>query len=198
MKTQIKFQKILSLATLIIAALAFVYALCFFSGNLSDLMWYIGSNHDGYFNAADVFLVPAQETLNTIVYASIIFFVVIAFIYITCTNSRRNYYITNYIMTGIVVAYALFIALYGLISVLTMMGTFYNLDWNAINAWYDENAALGAPQVSQSSFMFVLGIIVYVIVLLNALAWVYNLIWKIKLMKGEKELLSKGVVKEGA
>lgn len=198
MKTQIKFQKILSLSTLIVAAIAFVYALCFFSGNLSNLMWYIGTKQDGYFDSADTFLVPAQSMINTMVYMCIIFFVVIAFVYITSTNSRRNYYITNYIMIGIVMAYALMIAVYGLIMIFSLLNLFYALDWEAIADWHSQTVSEGAPEVDQSIYMFIIGIVVYVIVLLDVLAWAYNLVWKIKLMKGEKELLAKGFVKEVA
>mgnify|MGYP005796099855 FL=1 len=46
--------------------------------------------------------------------------------------------------------------------------------------------------------MFYIGYVVYVLVIFNALAVVYNLIWKIKLMKGEKALLEAGLSKEVA
>ena len=198
MKTQIKFQKILSLLTLIVAAIAFVYSLCFFSGNLSDLMWYKGVDQSDMFNGADNFIYLAQGMINSMVYMCVVYFVVIAFIYITSTNSRRNYYITNYIMVGIVVAYALMIAIYGAIMLAMLMSSFYGMDWAALNEYYEINEPIGAPEVSQSPVIFIIGMIVYVIVLINAVALIYNLIWKIKLMKGEKELLSKGFVKEVA
>ena len=55
MKTQIKFQKILSLVTLIIAAIAFVYVICFFSGNLSAMMDYRTLNYSvGYLDIVEV------------------------------------------------------------------------------------------------------------------------------------------------
>lgn len=198
MKTQIKFQKILSLATLIVAAVAFIFSICFFSGNLSDLMWYKGEDQMGNFTVADEFLLPAQDIMNAFVYICIVFFVVIAFIYITSTNSRRNYYVSNYVIIGAVVLYALLEAFYCLISMAILMGLFNGLDWSAIDAYQVANAATGAPVVAQSNLMFILGIVVSVIVLIDALAWIYNLIWKIKLMKGEKKLLANSFVKEVA
>lgn len=152
----------------------------------------------GRFTVADEFLLPAQDIMNAFVYICIVYFVVIAFIYITCTNSRRNYYISNYVVTAAVVLYALLEALYCLVSMIILMGLFNGLDWSAIEAYQVANTSTGAPVVSTSNLMFILGIVVSVIVLVTALAWIYNLIWKIKLMKGEKQLLSKGFVKEVA
>lgn len=184
--------------TLIVAAIAFVYSLCFFSGNLSDLMWYKGVDQSDMFNGADSFIYLAQGMINSMVYMCVVYFVVIAFIYITSTNSRRNYYITNYIMIGIVVAYALMIAIYGAIMLAMLMSSFYGMDWAALTEYYEVNEPIGAPSVSQSPVIFIIGMIVYVIVLINAVAWIYNLIWKIKLMKGEKQLLAQSFVKEVA
>ena len=49
-----------------------------------------------------------------------------------------------------------------------------------------------------SQVMFYIGYVVYFLVILNALALGYNLLWKIKLMKGEKALLEAGLQKEVA
>ena len=46
--------------------------------------------------------------------------------------------------------------------------------------------------------MFYIGYVVYFLVILNALALGYNLLWKIKRMKGEKALLEAGLQKEVA
>ena len=216
MKTQIKFQKKLALITLIIAALAFVFAICFFSGNLSDVMSYrlslyrasysakidgviYSANTADYLSPVNDWILAAQSTLNALITMTIIYFVVIAFIYITSTQSRRNYYITNYVMTGIVVVYSLALALFGLISMLVMMGNFMSLTFVYDDIGFQVlQSALKLPEISYAPTMFIIGIVAYVLVLLVALAWVYNLIWKNKLMKGEKELLSKGCVQEVA
>lgn len=223
MKTQIKFQKILALVTLIIAAVAFIYSICFFSGNLSDIMTYRlagkRTNYVGrvevdgvlhtitdsdpaipsdYLTSANNWILDAQSTLSIIVTLGIIYFVVIAFVYIFGLNSRRNYYITNYVMTGVIVAYSLFFALYGFISIGSLMSSFYNITFDYPG---DPKFALlrnmcALADVSSSPLIFVLGFIVYLLVVAIAVAWVYNLVWKIKLMNGEKALLAKGSVKE--
>jgi cytochrome c biogenesis protein CcdA len=198
MKAQMKFQKILSLVTLIVAAIVFVYALCFFSGNLSDLMYYYGKAVDYDITAADPFLKPGQDFVSFMVTLSIIFFVVIAVVYITGTNKRRNYYITNYIASGLIIAMCAFVALYGLIMLTVLLVDFKSLDWDAIMEYYASNKDFGAPQPSQSLTIFIIGYFVYIIVLVDTVAWILNLIWKLKLMRGERELLANGLVKEVA
>ncbi len=220
MKTQIKFQKRLALITLIVAALAFIFAICFFSGNLSDVMSYrLSLYRESYSSRVEVngqlqvvtaitaniigdvndWILSAQAIDKAMVTMTIIFFVVIAFIYITCTNSRRNYYITNYVMTGVVVVYAVALALFGIISMIVLMNGFMNLQFTSDSIEFQVlNSSANFPEVTYSPLMFILGIVAFLLVLLVALAWIYNLIWKTKLMKGEQELLSKGYVKEVA
>lgn len=216
MKTQIKFQKRLALITLIVAAVAFVFALCFFSGNLSDVMSYRLSLYrqvyvaeiDGvtqsartadYLTPINDWILSAQSIIGLLITLSIIYFVVIALIYVTSTQSRRNYYITNYVMTGIVVAYSVALALAGLISMIILMSNFMSLTFVYDDIGFQViKTACALPDVSNSPLMFILGIVAYLLVLIIALLWVYNLIWKNKLMKGERELLSKSCVQEVA
>lgn len=192
MKTQMKFQKIISLASLIVAAIVIVYALSFFTGNMTDLLGYISQNDEG-FTVADDFLYSGQAFVGSMVTISIVFFCVIAFIYITSTNTRRNYYITNYIAIALMVLMCVFIALYGIIFISVLMAKFYGLDWGAINQYYIENTNYVKP-VSQSPAIFIIGIVVFLLVLALGAIWVFNLIWKKKLMDGEKALLAKAPV----
>ena len=200
--------------------LAFIFAICFFSGNLSDVMSYrLSLYRESYSSRVEVngqlqvvtaitanligdvndWILSAQAIDKAMVTMTIIFFVVIAFIYITCTNSRRNYYITNYVMTGIVVVYAVALALYGIISMIVLMNGFMNLQFTSDSIEFQVlNSNANFPAVTYSPVMFIIGIVAFLLVLLVALAWIYNLIWKTKLMKGEQELLSKGYVKEVA
>lgn len=189
MKTQMKFQKILSLVTLIAAVVGFVYALSFFSGNISKLLGYI-SEMDEHFTVADGFLYSGQTFVDIMVGVSIAFLCVIAFIYITATNKRRNYYITNYVAIGLVTFMCVFVALFGIIYVGVLMGKFYGLDWEAIREYQANNSDYVQP-VSQSPVIFIIGFVVFLLILCVAVLWILNLIWKIKLMKGEKALLAK-------
>lgn len=203
MKTQIKFQKILSLVTLLIAVLTFVYALVFFSGNLSGdgLMFYLGKNEvDGYYTGADGFLLPAQTFVGVLVGLGIAFILVAAAQYVTATNSRRNYYVTNYVSSGLAILTGAVIALFGIIYLSILVSEFYAIDWTELQELIEGLKASNNPykEVTDSPAMFIIGYVMFMIVLADAVAWALNLLWKIKLMRGEKELLARVPVKEAA
>lgn len=207
MKKQIKFQKILALVSLIISAVAFVFALIFFSGNLSrdsgggrgGILYYYSAYEATVYDGADCFITPAQTFISVLVIFAIINIVVTATLFITSSNSRRNYYVTNYVSIGLTIAFSVFIGFYILINMFVLMSIFYNqVDWVGLADATKELAEKQAPAVSKSPAMFIIGIFVALIVIANAVAWILNLIWKIKLMKGEKELLEKGLIKEVA
>lgn len=203
MKTQIKFQKILALVTLITAALTFIYALIFFSGNLSGdgLMFYLGRNEvDGYYTGADGFLLPAQTFVGTLIGLGIAFIIVAAAQYLTATASRRNYYVSNYVSSGLAILTGAVIALFGIIYLSILVSEFYAIDWAELQELIEGLKATHNPykEVTQSPAMFILGYVMFMIVLADAAAWALNLVWKIKLMRGEKELLSRVPVKEAA
>ena len=70
------------------------------------------------------------------------------------------------------------------------------VDWET---FYGGNISLDRfAHTGDSQVMFYIGYVVYFLVILNALALGYNLLWKIKLMKGEKALLEAGLQKEVA
>ena len=90
MKAQMKFQKILSLLTLIIGALCLIYGLCFFSGNLSDLMFYKSENWSSYLydyaEMSDYFIMDGQLFVSVMVVLGIAYILSAGFLYVTDTN----------------------------------------------------------------------------------------------------------------
>jgi hypothetical protein len=191
MKAQMKFQKILSLASLILSALTIVYALGFFTGNMSDILYYIASNHSKVdVIGADEFINTAQSFISTLVVLGIVYLLCVVTLYITQSNARRKYYITNYISVILVAAFALVLAIYIIAMESVCLNLFLNgVDWAKYEVYQAANASLGALEVSKSCAVFVIGYILSVIILIDVAALVYNLVWKILLMKGEKELL---------
>lgn len=187
-----KFQKILSLVTLVVAAVVFVYALSFFSGNLSDLMAYSSSHNDGMYDGADVFIDAGQNFIDAMEIICIVYFCIIALSYIMGCNTRRNYYITNYVASGLVIGMSLFIAIYGIVMEIVLMNSFYNkIDWalmDELRANYSWNPVF-QTEIGKSPAIFIIGIVIFLIVLCVCAAWAYSLIWKKKLMEGEKALL---------
>lgn len=195
MKTQMRFQKTLCLLTLIMSAITIVYAFGFITGGMATVGDIFDYRND-YFNAANVFNF-GQQVNDIILNLGIVFLCLVALLYIFACQKRRNYYITNYIAIGVSALYMVVFAVVGIILVVQTQVRFISeVDWET---FYGGNISLDRfAHTGDSQVMFYIGYVVYFLVILNALALGYNLLWKIKLMKGEKALLEAGLQKEVA
>ena len=175
------------LVSLVVAALTFVFALFFLTGSLSYATKYVSAAGD-LINAG-AFVDASQGYVKTLVTLSIVFIVIVAFMFITSCHSRRNYYITNYIAIGLFVAFALAMIIYIIIMVSNSMNLFLNdINWEIVP---ERVEALGGlyPMDRGETYPFIVGYIVAAIVLVDAVLVVLSTVWKMLLMKGEKKLL---------
>ena len=185
MKTQMRFQKILMYVSLVVAALTFVFGLIFLSGSMAYATHYTGGNSIG----AEKLVEKSQAFVETMVAVGITFIVLAALLFVTSSHSRKNYYITNYIAVGLFVAFAMFMAIFIMIKVTTLMGMFYNdITWDNVA---DKIAALAGlyPIKKSDNYPFIIGYIVAALTIFDALLVVLCTVWKVLLMKGEKKLL---------
>lgn len=187
MKTQMRFQKILMLVSLVVAALTFVFALFFLTGSLGYATKYGGADSINAENLVEV----SQGFVDTLVVLAIVLIVLAAVLYITSCNSRRNYYITNYIAIGLFVAFSLAVSIYIIISVSQMLSLFLNeINWEIVPE--KVVALMGQYPIDRGDlYPFILGYVVAAIVVIDAAVLVLNAVWKHLLMKGEKELLAR-------
>lgn len=128
MKIQMRFQKILAVISIVVSALCILLALIFTSGNINNIMYYYREGYD--YGIAD-FASLTQSFNSDMLVIGIIFICCVITLFLTDTNKRRNYYITNYISIGLVIAASLAAAAYGMITVSTLIGKFYGIDWEA-------------------------------------------------------------------
>lgn len=201
MKTQMRFQKILAIISVVVGALAVVLALIFCSGifnQINSVLTYdavsAGSKRvDGAIALSEA----TQSFSNTFLTMGIILIVTMVLLIVMGCQKRRNYYVTNYVAIGVVVAYSLIYAILLVVNLISVLGAYNNLNFD--NAYY-QYYNLGEPrgEWSETPWTVYFGFVVLVLVILNAVAWVLNLVWKIKLMQGEKKLLEQGLVKEVA
>lgn len=214
MKTQIRVQKILMLVSLVVSALVFVYALSFMTGGLADVYRYIdNTTKKDYIHCAD-FVSASQDFVSTLVILAIIMIVSVAVMYLMACSSRRKYYITNYIAIGVFVVFALVVAIYMVVKVANVMDLYKNgILWDVgegeaitriiekpdgsgyevlnLHANYAEQARFypDYPLDPNQSYNFILGFILFVIVIVDAVCVALCTAWKVLLMKGEKKLL---------
>ena len=205
MKIQIKFQKILFIVSLIIAALAFVYGLSFCTGavryafeartgNLG------GANRNNPINADELYkFVMGKEYANArwadngtgfnslFVILAIVLVVIAALQFLFASNSRRNYYITNYISVGVFAAFILVVAIVGFWGIAHTEALFEEVN---LVKWKELYDAKLLQYYDDSHVMFALGYALCAIMIVDAMVLVLNTVWKVLLMKGEKALLS--------
>lgn len=216
MKTQMRVQKILMLVSLVVSALVLVYALIFMTGGLARVYRFIDTR-DGtdYINCRE-FVSTSQSFVSTLVTLSIIMIVLVAVMYLMACNSRRKYYVTNYIAIGLFVLFALAVAIYLVVMVATVMNLYQNgIRWNsgegtavqriieyAPGQFRYENVptnyadqAVYYPDYTldpNQTYNFVLGFIMFAIVFVDVVCVALCTVWKVLLMRGEKKLLAGG------
>ena len=203
---------------LIVGALALVYAFCYGTGALTELSHLLETSNVSKFKAAEgkndaTLFLDIQGFNNALMYCGIVMVVLAVCLFITSCNKRRNYYISNYVATGAcaggnIIMSVILMALNGV-----WMGRFKNVDfasWAAYNADRIQRMenALGKENVtaemiepyshySESTAWFTVGFVVYVLVIIASVLLILNLVWKIKLMQGEKKLLNGSKTVEG-
>lgn len=206
MKTQMKFQKILALVSLITAALAVVLSLCFCSGVLNGIINYSSASAGRDKYGVDNLYIFSQGINNALVIMAIVFLLATVLLYIMGCNKRRNYYTTNYVAIGVYAAVAFAFVIFMIIvcaMCFVYMGEIDFAAWKAYEA--EQEIGIGGELVyshtqyySRNCATMVLGILLSVVIIAEIVVWILNLIWKIKLMKGEKALLAQGVAQSTA
>ena len=197
---------------IIVGALALAYAFCYASGGLAELGRLLDKNSNSLFRAEEgkydaTLFIDIQGFNDALMYCGIVMIVFAVLLYITACNKRRNYYVTNYVATGLCAGGNIVISLILMIMNGMWMGRFNNIDFAAWQR-YNENGAAeyvkdGLPvpdtflHYSESTAWFAIGFVVYVLVILASVLLILNLVWKIKLMQGEKKLLNGSSTVEG-
>lgn len=200
MKSQMRFQKYICLVMLLVGALGLLYAFFYCSGALAELGQAFetkggvkttftaaeGKNDASLFN-------EIQGFNDALMYCGIAMILLAVLLYITSCNKRRNYYISNYVATGLCAVGDMVMAVVLLVMNGMWRSEFLNVDFEAWYKFYETYFLIGAEEYihySESTLWFDVGFAVYIIILIASVALILNLVWKIKLMQGEKKLLN--------
>ena len=177
-KAQMKFQKIICLATLAASFIVFLYSL----GIMTDI-------YDCFYATM---MDPEDPTL-TWVPGSIIFYDMQPFNYLTLfvtnTNKRRRYYIGNIITITLNIIAGIAAAVYSLPKVQAFKIQFLTtIDFEALKTF----AELFNSAYSESTFWFDAAYFVFGLLLAVDALLLINAVWKFSLMKSEQKLIQKG------
>lgn len=200
MKAQMRFQKYLCLAMIILGAIATLYAFCYCTGSMVKLGQTLDNSFESFFDASEgkydaTLYVEIQSFNNLLMYFGIAMILLAVLLYITSCNKRRNYYVSNYVAIGLCAGGNIIMSVVSLVLNGIWRSKFLNVDFVEWEAYWDNRIASrpGAnivKQYSESTAAFDIGFVVYILVILASVALILNLIWKIKLMQGEKKLLA--------
>lgn len=204
MKTQMRFQKIVMLATLVVSALTVVYGLIFATPiwAVQELTPSLSTSYRNDPVNADYTYQLFQTYGVVLLWLGVVFLLLVAVCYIMACHKRRNYYITNYISLGVTAGYAVVLAVITIALTAVCHTSFVNdILWDVYyNDYYMSalNQITGVIKYSDDATVCIIGYVIAVLTLAVAALITYSVIWKIKLMKGEKALLGEGLVKEVA
>ncbi|MDE6598043.1 MAG: hypothetical protein K2K60_05350 [Clostridia bacterium] len=187
MKTQMRFQKYLVLAVLIVAALSFVYALSFCGSTIYQYgTLYDSLNDKEYVDGAKALFEASQKYNDVLLWLSIVFILVVVLNFVMASNKRRNYYVTNYISVILTAVSAIAFAAVLIWIVIDTYSLFVTIDVEAA----EFELELTSIELKYSTINFIMGYIVAAISVISAGLMIFNLVWKVKLMQGEKKLLA--------
>ena len=119
-------------------------------------------------------------------------------LYITNTHKRRNYYISNYIIIIVLVVFTIAMSALNIYKILQYRAEFLSIDFVKLQEAIDKAAEKYNifAEYTDSTLWLDMNIVASGVVALVSLVLLANLIWKNRLMKGEKYLLSAHNIKE--
>ncbi len=190
-KKQMKLQRIICLFALIAAALVFIYSLGMLT-DLYDSLYPMMRNPDDLTETdvpGSIIYYDMQPFNHQLTVNSIGLILLAALLFVTGTSSRRKYYIGNYIATGLNVIAQIGVAVWAHLKIAAFKTQFLTtLDFESLEMWSE---IWDTPNLTKdSTFWFDIHFLVFALVLVAAVLLVLNVIWKRRLMQGEKALLA--------
>ena len=189
-KKQVKLQKMLCLALLIVSAAIFIYALGFMTDLYDALYTTIRSakNLDKSSVTGSRVYYDMQPFNRLFLRLSIGMILVCLTLFITNTHSRRKYYIGNYSATALVSAAGIAFAVWAHGRIETYKAQFLNINFEELAAHAEKRKTL----YTDSTFWFDIHYLLFGLLVIGAVLLIANAVWKRKLMKEEQALLAGG------
>ena len=192
-KKQMILQRITSYLLLAASVLVFIYSI----GIMTDIhrsfslasSW--KESHRYYFEGAKIYEYM-QDFNRELVVASIILILSSVSLFVFRSHDRRKYYIANYITIGVNALTNIGISVWALIQVFSYKSMFVNgIDF----AKYEIAAGKYKFQYTPSTqtFWFDISSVVFAVLLIVTAISLFNLFFKIYLMKAERKLLEEGM-----
>lgn len=198
-KKQLTWQKIVCFAAVAVCALVFIYSLGLMT-DLYDGLYYLMPGEEAYpemdlIEGARIYfdMQPFNKQLNNY---SIYFLLLACLLFITNTHNRRKYYIGNAVSCSVFIAAGVAFSVWGHTEITRYKTQFLTtVDFEAYKKLITDAKEKGSTMAAQyidSTFWFDVHYVVFGLVLLVCLLLAVNYLWKMNLMKKEKDLLAQG------
>lgn len=190
-RKQMKLQRIICLFALIAAACVFIYSLGMLT-DLYDSLYPMMRNPDNLEETdvpGSIIYYDMQPFNHQLLVNSIGLILLAAFLFVTSTSSRRKYYVGNYVAVCLNVLAEIGVAVWAHLQISAFKAQFINtVDFDSLEMW----ASIWETPVltRNSTFWFDIHYLVFALVLIAAVLLIVNVIWKRRLMQGEKALLA--------
>ena len=186
------FQRIICIALLVLAAVVFAYSL--------SVITNVNENFKSFYEVqADVELFEGarivydmQGFVDRFITLAIWTIVVTVTLFISGTDKRRKYYVTNYISSAAVAVMNVAISVWALTGLSGYRARYNEIDFEAFRAFLDSKTRYKDHYFKYSTFWFDAGYVVFGVLLAFTVLLIANVVWKIVLMQNEKKLLAEG------
>ena len=185
-RKQMKLQKVLCLALLILCALIFLYSLGIMT-DLYDSLYSTFRRGKTSIDGAEVYM-DMQGFDRDFLHASIGLILLCLGLFITGTGRRRKYYIGNYASVLLFSAGGTALAVWAHGMIEGFKTQFLAIDFEALA----EHAAKKKTLYTESTFWFDIHYILFGLLLIGIILLIANTLWKRKLMKEEQALIARG------
>ena len=189
-KKQVKLQRILCFALLIVSALIFVYSL----GIMTDLYdaLYTTIRNPAKLEKTTVtgsrIYYDMQGFNKQFLAASIGMILLCVTLFVTNTHNRRKYYIGNHAATALVSAGGLAFTAWAHGEIEAFKAQFLGINFEELAAHAEKRDTL----YTDSTFWFDIHYLLFGLLVAGVILLIANLIWKQKLMKEERALIIQG------
>lgn len=189
-KKQMKIQKIVCFLVLAASVVVFLYSLGIMT-DLYDALYYTIPNKDNLdrsrVDGARVYY-DMQPFNQQFLHFGIGLILCAVLLFLTNTNTRRRYYVSNIIAVVINAAVNVYVAVWAHAQILAFKAQFLQVDFEALKKFADRQHTL----YTESTFWFDVHVAVFAFAIIANVLLIANMIWKFQLMKEEKQLIEAG------
>ncbi len=189
-KKQLTAQKLICLAALIMCAMVFIYSLGIMT-DLYDTLYSTMRNPSDLTQtdvSGSIIYYDMQDFDGSLLMVSIGMILLALLLFVTHTNSRRRYYIGNYVAVALFSVAGIAVSVWAHLQIESFKAQFLQVDFEALA----EHAETWGTAYTESTFWFDVHYLVFGLLLLSIAALIANVIWKCNLMKAEQNLIKQG------